>query len=235
MYNKSMKINNREEFLKNMQKVVDEVSGKGEYNVYLHHIWPIRRAFDKKKGPMRESYEGIMRYGLNLRQPSFGSTLSYKGSLSNLTAEQLSSYFYYKDFPERFVVAFALPKELDVNGEKVDFSTPVDYVKYCETIPSSLADLLYDYTLPKDYLLFGYCINTEDGSFEFDVNPTFIGFKKEEENEYLESEVKKYFELTRLDASNLKAEVKSEILEGKARVDEDPSYGQYSFPDELDY
>ena len=110
-----------------LSRVLESVMATGEYSVYLHKVYD----FDsegKRYGNIcaRSNFNSIMEKGLSLsKYSSIQQTSVYHGDMDAETAIEAINYNYPWPTTEQIVVILALPKNIDVYGKDVNFSTPV--------------------------------------------------------------------------------------------------------------
>lgn len=108
-------------------RVLGSVMSTGEYSVYLHKVYD----FDsegKRYGDIcaRTNFNGIMERGLSLsKYSSLQQTSVYHGDMDKDTVNDVLAYNYPWPTTEHIVLILALPKNIDVYGKNINFSTPI--------------------------------------------------------------------------------------------------------------
>ena len=108
-------------------KILSQVADLGDYNLYVHKIYD----FDEwgkninNQNTVLKNMEGIIKSGLSIsKYPSMTDTSSHIGIISPDKVDDILNYDYPWPVPQQAIVILAVPKYIDINGEKIDFTTP---------------------------------------------------------------------------------------------------------------
>lgn len=174
---------NREEIKIYLLEQMNELNRKGEFNIFVHQINNYKNYLDSGKDVLQKKICGIVDDGLRLGKYSsiFGTTNLVASSLER-NVDPVIDYNYYRnsDFP---ILVVAIPKYIDVDGKKVEFSSYKNNTEGAReeiknefrtngiyesnhNIKSCLFDVLKGYNnLPKHYILGVLIKNGNEYSF----------------------------------------------------------------------
>ena len=114
---------NREEIKIYLLEQMNELNRKGEFNIFVHQINNYKNYLDSGEDVLQKKICGIIDDGLRLGKYSsiFGTTNLVASSLER-NVDPVIDYNYYRnsDFP---ILVVAIPKYIDVDGKKVEFSS----------------------------------------------------------------------------------------------------------------
>ncbi len=179
MQNK-LNFKNREELRKYLFEQMKELNKKGEFNIFVHQINNYKNFFDHGEDILQRKIDGIFDGGLRLGQYSsiFGTTNLVSCS-SDLDVDSILDYNYYRNsnFP---TLVMAIPKYIDVDGKKVEFSSYKNNVEGAReeiknefrangivesnhNIKSCLFDVLKGYNNLPQYYILGVVAKDKDG------------------------------------------------------------------------
>lgn len=117
------KFETRKEMKDHLVGILRDLNKKGEFNILVHQINNYASFWFRGKNITEQKINGIFDYGLELKEYSsiFGTT-NLACVSSSLDADAILDYNYYKNshFP---ICVIAIPKFIDVDGEKTEFST----------------------------------------------------------------------------------------------------------------
>jgi hypothetical protein len=119
------KFENRRELKKHIAKVLKNLDGQFEYNIFMHHINDYDEDNTFKPGDkLRKSkMESILKNGFTIsRYASIFGTMILLGVSKKISADDIINYKYYHNDRTACCI-FALPKYVNVEGKKVEFSS----------------------------------------------------------------------------------------------------------------
>ena len=120
---KTHNFKNREELKKYLIQQMDELNKKGEFNIFVHQINNYKNYLDDGKDILQRKIDGILESGLRLGEYAsiFGTTNLVASSFEQ-NVDPVIDYDYHRNssFP---VLVIAIPKYVDVDGKKVEFSS----------------------------------------------------------------------------------------------------------------
>ena len=139
-----------------LSKELSKISSNGEYNLFMHKGYALDS--DERGRDITFDYNmtGIYRNGLALyKYTSLLNTSKYQGVLDNESAQKAINYTYSWPLDKQYNYMLVLPKNIEINGVSVDFTTPKSEVK-----PFGYGDqhtMAYDATksiyLPTEFIL----------------------------------------------------------------------------------
>ncbi len=192
------KFTNVEDLAKNLETLLDELNKMGEFNIFLHQINDGGyRSMGIENGiPIK--INSILNNGLSIsKYASLCGTARLIGSSEGFNVDSILDYNYYNGHEDISICVIAIPKYIEINGEKVEFSSfngksnhDIDhdlrqlYADETKYIPDahhrkcSLFDVVKGYKdLPKCYMLSVVNLNYVTDNFEV-INPgTHLIFK----------------------------------------------------------
>lgn len=162
---------------------MNELNRKGEFNIFVHQINNYKNYLDSGEDVLQKKICGIIDDGLRLGKYSsiFGTTNLVASSLER-NVDPVIDYNYYRnsDFP---ILVVAIPKYIDVDGKKVEFSSYKNNTEGAReeiknefrsngiyesnhNVKSCLFDVLKGYSnLPKHYILGIFTQNDNEYSY----------------------------------------------------------------------
>ena len=126
--NEIKSFNTKQQYIEYLQHLLDQLTERGEYVIYLHEMSPDRsiREEDPRRIIATESTaNSIIKYGLDLSDyGSIGGTARCFGDTTEVKAETIFNYTYpcCHVGAMRAVAIMALPKYIEVNGKKLEYA-----------------------------------------------------------------------------------------------------------------
>lgn len=193
----TIKFNSRKEVEKYLVDVMSDLNKKGEFNIFVHQINSYQTHFERGKNILEKKIEGILRDGLTLSAyASIFGTTNLACSSFELNPNPILDYDYYRgsNFP---ICVIAIPKYIDVDGEKTEFSTyqsntaeireQIRHIFFDNgfhtsnhNIKSSLFDVIKEYKDLPNYYVLGV-MNQGENNFTFVENPQHLKMANKKE------------------------------------------------------
>lgn len=214
----------RNEYKTYLQKLFEMLDSDREYNIFAHQInGYYSNDFGKTKNPEKIKLSQIMKYGLELgKYSSVCGTTKMLGSTKNFNLDKIVDYEYYESMENKMVCLFAIPKFIEIDGQKIEFSSYNDFCGYenedlkkayaqhnlspdAHHFKSSLFDAIKGYDkMPKCFMMGVQWIRSKTENYHFLQNKTHISFLSRENQDVfydsLKTEVSKKYEI--FDAKN---------------------------------
>lgn len=173
---------NKEELKINLLEIIRNL--KPEYNIYLHEIYPF--------GYTEESIaKFILNEGLDCyKYVSFLRTMAFVGNNKDVDVDKIIDYFYAENSLNRHIIVFATVKELELENNKIDFSTPINN-KFDHK--SSIMDVLTKDQVSKENVLGYLHIDDSKGIYEFKESDShFSTFSDDKKKIYYSQKIAEY-------------------------------------------
>ena len=197
-----IKFKNENDLCNHLQNLINKLNEKSEFNVFLHQINEGGyKSFGVVNG-INLKIESILKHGFFISKYStLCGTARLLGSSKEIKTDNILDYRYYNNYSDISICIIAIPKYVEFNGKKLEYSSfegksnhDLDdklrdaYAKFNISIPDaqhrkcSLFDAVKGYKeLPKCYFLGVVNMNYQTDDFEF-INPkTHLIFKEDEE------------------------------------------------------
>lgn len=193
----TIKFKSRKEAEQHLVDIMNDLNKKGEFNIFVHQINNFRDFWNTGGDIIQKKIDGIMRYGLKLGDyASLLGTTNLACVSSSLDADSILNYDYHREssFP---TCVIAIPKFIDVDGEKVEYSTyksnSMDAQKQIKNVFNdkkiwidrhhlkvSIFDAIKGYRdLPKHYIV--GILKKVDGGYDFIENTEHLRFANSEQ------------------------------------------------------
>ena len=201
---KTVKFDTIEEYEDYLGEIFSYLEQDREYNVFSHCVTNRSRYFLPSEvtpeNEIRKKVEGIMKYGLNLDGTqgygSYGSingTARFFGSLKKVDVENVSKYDYFSMSNVINTIILILPKYIEINGEKVEFSSYNGRMKYCsQHVKDCLFDIIKTTYLPLEFIFAHQEYNQKTGCVTLNLNEKHLSnLLPDDADEFLEKMAKK--------------------------------------------
>ena len=141
---------NKSELYNILQQQLNKLCQNSSYNLYVHKAYD----FDENgkygaRYTARNNTKSIIRNGLSLsKYSSIQQTAAYKGKADISKTDVILNYDYPWSVSEQAIVIVAIPKNIEINGYEIDFSTPqfthADYESKRKDLTCNQYTMAYD-------------------------------------------------------------------------------------------
>lgn len=200
--------NNKDEVKLFFTDLFANINSEQEYNIYVHQINGYYCNTSKKHGTslIKQKVSAIIRNGFSISKYStISGTSMLIGSTNDLNVDNILNYEYYKNEDCVALCIIAIPKYININGTKIEYSSfqgkdawhfpedlTAEYKKMTKFKPElhhykcSLFDSIKQYNeLPNCYMLGILQLETSQNKYSFIKSINHLSnLKKEEKNQH---------------------------------------------------
>lgn len=108
---------------KYLNEVLKKLRADQEYNILAHQISSYYINY-KTDTLYEEEINSMLKRGLYIsKYSSMFGTLSLLGEINSNTVNKILNYSYYSNTPKKAILIVAMPKYVNINGKKIEFSS----------------------------------------------------------------------------------------------------------------
>ncbi len=194
---KTIKFDSIEDYENYLSEIFPHLAQDREYNIFMHCVTSRTSYFvERSKTPdedVRKKVESIMKRGLNLdgtqdygNYGSINGTAKFYGNSRDVDVKNISEYDYFSGTDNVHSIIIAIPKYIQVYGEKVEFSSYNGSMKHAsQHVKDCLFDLIKGYYLPLEFIFAHQIVNKKTGEVTLNLNEKHLSIISDDDKDEL--------------------------------------------------